>query len=129
LHVNCDRPEDNRRLHERRVCQRRGADGGFSLACDSSVLWRSSAEILGFRVQAADGALGRVEDFCVEEESSVITAMVVCGRGRLFVVPLDAIARVDWSTRRVYLRPARAQIRRWSGATAAVAGHPHAPPE
>jgi sporulation protein YlmC with PRC-barrel domain len=111
--MNHERLQSDRRVQERRASHRRGVDG--------EVLWRSSSEILGYSVQAADGALGRVEDFCFEEESSVITAIVVRGRGRLarqqrLLVPLEAIERVDWPARKVYLRPARAEIRQWSRA-------------
>ena len=126
--MNHERLAGNRRAHERRVSRRRAVDGGFSVASDAAMLWRSSAEILGFGVQAADGALGRVEDFCVEEECSVITAIIVSARHRLsgqrrLFVPLSAIERIDWQGRKVYLRPARAEVRRWSWAACPPSQH------
>jgi hypothetical protein len=111
----------DQRFRERRVSQRRTVGAAFFSPCESGALWRTSAEILGYSVEAADGAVGRVEDFCIEEESSVITAMVVRARGALprqrrLRLPLSAIERVDWQRRKVYLRPACAEIRRWSEA-------------
>lgn len=116
-----DRFDANRRAHERRVSQRRAAAGERPLPCDSEAIWRTSAEILGYSVEAADGALGRVEDFCFEEESAVVTAIVVRARRlmprtKCLVVPLSAIERIDWLGRKVHLRSARAEVRQWSRA-------------
>lgn len=104
-----------RRAKDRRQSQRR-ADA-VRRARDPR--WGNSAELVGFRIAAADRTIGKVADFCIEEESLVITELVVVarrllvGRKRIFV-PLDAIERIDWPNRKVYLRSTWREVRRWS---------------
>lgn len=110
----------NRRLGERRRSERRAVNPWGSLGeVFFGGIWRTSAEIIGYAVEAADGRLGRVADFCIEEESSVITEIVVVARGlspmqKGVVVPLNAIERIDPRGRKIYLRPTRDELRRWS---------------
>jgi hypothetical protein len=106
----------NRRAGERRRSERRSVDPGQALLGGD---WGTGAEIMGFGVEAADGPFGRVADFYVEEESCVVTEIVVVTprllpmRRRVFV-PLSAIERIDGGERKIYLRPTRNELRGWS---------------
>jgi hypothetical protein len=83
----------------------------------STTRWRTDAELLGFALHAADGAVGRIEDFSLEEESWGITEIVVAARRprrRLFI-PLGAVERVDWQARTVHLWATREEIAAWWG--------------
>jgi sporulation protein YlmC with PRC-barrel domain len=110
----------NRRSGERRQSQRRAVNPWGSLGeVFLGGIWRTSAEIIGYAVEAADGRLGRVADFCIEKESSVVTEIVVVTRRLLpmqkrVVVPLNAIERIDPRERKIYVRPTRDELRRWS---------------
>jgi hypothetical protein len=107
-----------RRVDERRLSQRRITERRLPLR-DWDARWRSSVDIIGYSVEAADSAIGRIADFGVEEESLIVTEIVVVARRLLpgrsrFFVPLSAIERIDWRQRKVYVRPTREEIRRWS---------------
>ena len=52
-------------------------------------------EVMGYRIQAADGYIGRVAD------------------GHVFV-PLNAIERIDKGERKIYVTPTREEVRRGS---------------
>jgi sporulation protein YlmC with PRC-barrel domain len=110
----------NRRFGERRQSERRAVTPWGSLGeVFLGGIWRTSAEIIGYAVEAADGRLGRVADFCIEKESSVVTEIVVVTRRLLpmqkrVVVPLNAIERIDPRERKIYVRPTRDELRRWS---------------
>jgi PRC-barrel domain len=96
--------ETVRRSVERRQAQRRTVNALDFLG----------AEVIGYRIQAADGYIGRAEDFCVEEESSVVTGLLVTtGSGRVFV-PLNAIERIDKRERKIYVTPTRDEVRQGS---------------
>lgn len=74
-------------------------------------------EVIGYRIQAADGYVGRAEDFCVEEESSVVTGLLAgTGSGHVFV-PLNAIERIDKSEKTIYVTRTRDEVRRGSRRT------------
>jgi hypothetical protein len=108
----------DRRSVERRRSQRRGANG-FSNPVFFGGTWCTGAEIIGYAIEATDGPIGRVADLCVEEESSVVTGMVVITRRLLplqkrVFVPLNAIERVDAPGRKIYLRRMRHEVKEWS---------------
>lgn len=69
---------------------------------------RSSAEVVGYKIRAADGELGHVEDFLVDDASWQIADMVVDTRnwlpGKKVLVPPSAISAIDWENREVTLR-------------------------
>ena len=73
------------------------------------------AEVIGYRVEAADGYVGRAADYCVEEESWVVTGLLVAMRGatRVFV-PLNAIDRIDQREKTIYVTPTREDVRHGS---------------
>jgi hypothetical protein len=108
----------DRRAGERRAIDRRLAGGVAELH------WQSAAELIGYAVHAGPGAIGRVEDLCVEPDSLVLTEMVIATRRFLWIkrvhVALNAIDRIDWHNRVVYLRTTREEMQRVSRRTRAA---------
>ncbi len=76
---------------------------------------RSSAEVVGYQIQATDGTIGHVEDFLLDDRSWAITDMVVDTRnwlpGKNVRVPPSAIEEVDWNNKQVRVRLTRDEIR------------------
>jgi uncharacterized protein YrrD len=76
---------------------------------------RSSAEVIGYQIQATDGVIGHVEDFLVDDQSWAIADMVVDTRnwlpGKAVRVPPTAISEVDWASQLVHVRLTRDAIR------------------
>lgn len=66
---------------------------------------RSSAEVVGYRIEAVDGELGHVEDFVYDDRTWAIEYLVVDTRnwrpGGNVLVPPDAVRDVDWEHRTV----------------------------
>jgi uncharacterized protein YrrD len=77
---------------------------------------RSSAEIVGYRVEAADGELGHVDDFVFDDQSWAIADLLIDTRswlpGGKVRVPPSAVEDIDWSGRRVKVRMTREALRR-----------------
>lgn len=101
------------RQPERRSAERRKADRRSVKVLDLG------PEILGYRIEARDGYVGRAADFCIEGESSVVTGLLANRHpllpwGRRIFVPLNAIERVDPGEKRIYVRPSRDDVRRGS---------------
>ncbi|MGQ0749767.1 MAG: PRC-barrel domain-containing protein, partial [Betaproteobacteria bacterium] len=61
---------------------------------------RSGDELAGYYISAADGEIGHVEDFIVDDKTWAVTDMVVDTRnwlpGRKVTIPPGAIQHVDW---------------------------------
>ena len=75
--------------------------------------------MIGYRIEASDGPIGKVTDFCVEEEGWAVSGLLADPRGvlrtsRRIFVPLSAIERVDQAAMKIYVRPSRDQIARGS---------------
>lgn len=111
--------ESDRRSVERRQADRRGANAldfrGLAPFGDASL----GAEIIGYRIEAPDGYVGRAAGFCVEEESSVVTGLLARARwwlpgSRQVFVPLSAIGRIDSREKKIYVTPSREDVRRGS---------------
>lgn len=101
--------QTDRRSIERRQSRRRT---GFE------DLPRGGAELIGYRIEAPDGYVGRAADFCVEEEGWAVTGLLATMRGqapsaRIFV-PLNAIDRIDQRAKKIFVTPAREELRRGS---------------
>ena len=80
-----------------------------------SALDLRDADVIGYRVEAADGYVGRAADYCVEEESWVVTGVLVAMRGAKPVfVPLNAIDRIDQPEKTIYVTPTREEVRQGS---------------
>jgi hypothetical protein len=78
---------------------------------------RSGREVVGYSIQAADGPIGHVEDFLVDDEKWTIADMVVDTRnwlpgGKKVPVPPSAIAGIDWHKRQVQVRLTSEELRR-----------------
>lgn len=77
---------------------------------------RSGNEVVGYRIHAADGEFGHVEDFMVDDASWAITGMVVDTRnwlpGKKVVVPPSAIESIDWDEGTVNVRLRRDELKR-----------------
>lgn len=77
---------------------------------------RSTAEVVGYRIHAADGEIGHVEDFLVDDQSWAIAGVVVDTRnwlpGKKVRVPPQAIEHVDWRNREVSVRVTREELKR-----------------
>jgi hypothetical protein len=76
-------------------------------------------EILGYRIEARDGYVGRAADFCIEEESWVVTGLLARRHrlvpwGKRIFVPLNTIARIDQGQKTIYVTPTRDEVRRGS---------------
>ena len=65
--------------------------------------WRSSGEIVGFALQAADGRTGRVADIVLEEEcGALVEILVEFSDGKQVLLPACAVDRIDWGSQTVY---------------------------
>jgi hypothetical protein len=64
---------------------------------------RSVKEVTGYRIRAADGRIGRVDDFVVDQRNWVVRHLVVNThpwvRGRKVLVTPSLVRRVDWRAR------------------------------
>jgi sporulation protein YlmC with PRC-barrel domain len=74
----------------------------------------SSAAVIGCRIEARDGAVGRVADLVVDDETWEITDVLVDSRqwlpGRMLLISPQVIERIDWPEKKVLLRLARNDI-------------------
>jgi hypothetical protein len=75
---------------------------------------RSSREVVGYAIRAADGEIGHVEDFLIDDEDWAIRDMIVDTRnwlpGKKVLVPPTAISNIDWNNQRVDVRLTRAEL-------------------
>ena len=76
---------------------------------------RRMKEVAGYTIQATDGAVGRVDDFIIDDEPWVIRYMVVdTGKwwpGKKVVVAPPWIAEVDWKNSKVYANLSRESVK------------------
>jgi hypothetical protein len=109
-----------RRSTERRQSERRGGGApDFRGLAPFDDLAGHGDDILGYRVVAPDGEVGRAADFCFEHESWVVTGVLVAPRRflptrRRVFVPLNAIERIDQRARTIYARLGRDELSRGS---------------
>lgn len=77
---------------------------------------RSSEEVIGYSIQAADGKIGHVEDIRVDDRNWAVSDLVVDTRdwlpGKKVLVPPSAVEDIDWNTREVRLRMSREDVNR-----------------
>ena len=77
---------------------------------------RSSAEVIGYGIEATDGAVGNVADLVIDDETWEITDVLVDSRqwlpGRLLLISPQVIERIDWREKTLHLRLAREDILR-----------------
>jgi uncharacterized protein YrrD len=76
---------------------------------------RSMKEVTGYYIQAADGEIGHVEDFVVDDETWAVRYVVVDTRNWLpakkVLVARDWVERVSWDERKVFVNLTREQVR------------------
>ncbi len=76
---------------------------------------RSMRQVAGYHVQAADGELGHVEDFIVDDESWVVRYVVIDTRnwlpGRKVILAPDWFARFNWHTSKALTELSREAIK------------------
>jgi hypothetical protein len=77
---------------------------------------RSGREVIGYRIEAEDGDIGRVHDFIVDVESWRIVQMIIDTRawlpGRKVLIAPRMISDIRWSDRRVRIDMPREVIER-----------------
>jgi sporulation protein YlmC with PRC-barrel domain len=75
---------------------------------------RSSEEVIGYSIQAADGRIGHVEDLRVDDRNWAVSDLVVDTRDWLpskkVLVPPSAVEHIDWRAREVRLRVRRQDL-------------------
>jgi hypothetical protein len=76
---------------------------------------RSAKEVVGYGVEARDGAIGRIEDFLFDGESWAIRSAVMDTRNwwpsKHVVIPPERFESVSWQERRVKVSLTRDEIR------------------
>ena len=69
---------------------------------------------VGCGIEARDGAIGKVADLVVDDETWEITDVLVDSRhwlpGRLLLISPQVIERIDWAQKTLHLRLAREDI-------------------
>ncbi len=75
---------------------------------------RSTREVTGYHIDAADGAIGHVEDFIVDDQTWRINSIVIDTRnwlpGKKVLIAPGWIDRVRWPERKVYVARQRQTI-------------------
>ena len=68
---------------------------------------RSTHEVSGYHIQAADGAIGHVEDFIIDDETWAIRYLIIDTQnwwpGRKVLISPQWIERVSWSKAKVFI--------------------------
>ncbi len=76
---------------------------------------RSTHEVSGYHIQAADGVIGHVEDFIIDDETWAIRYLIIDTRnwwpGKKVLVSLQWIERVSWSESKVFVNLSRQTIK------------------
>lgn len=97
-------PSIAREMAERAAAERESADPHL----------RSSAEVIGYDIEARDGSIGHVEDFLFDPCSWQMHYVVVDTRnwlpGRMVVITPPAIESIDWSAKAVKVRLTREAV-------------------
>jgi hypothetical protein len=76
---------------------------------------RSTHDVTGHHIQAADGEIGHVEDFIIDDETWAIRYLIIDTRnwwpGKKVLVSLQWIERVSWIESKVFVNLTRETIR------------------
>jgi hypothetical protein len=76
---------------------------------------RSTREVIGYRLQARDGAIGHVVDFIVDDSAWTFRSVVVDTStwrpGKRVVLPWQRIADINWDTSTVEVRVLRSTVK------------------
>lgn len=72
---------------------------------------RSASKIIGYRLHALDGEIGRAVDFLIDEQSWLVRYVVVQGGawidGRRVLIAPEAVRKGDWTSRRMVINGTR----------------------
>ncbi len=76
---------------------------------------RSTHDVSGHHIQAADGEIGHVEDFIIDDQTWAIRYLVIDTRnwwpGKKVLVSPQWIERVSWSESTVFVNPSREAVK------------------
>ena len=77
---------------------------------------RSCAEIIGYDLQTSDDSIGHIKDFIFDEASWAIRYLIIDTRnwlpgGRKVLIATHWIENIDWSTRNVYVKLTKEQVK------------------
>ncbi|HEY5505426.1 MAG TPA: PRC-barrel domain-containing protein, partial [Sedimentisphaerales bacterium] len=76
---------------------------------------RSTSAVSGYHIQAADGEIGHVEDFIIDDETWAIRYLIIDTRnwwpGKKVLVSTQWIERVSWSESTVFVNLLRETIK------------------
>jgi uncharacterized protein YrrD len=76
---------------------------------------RSTHEVSGYNIQSADGEIGHVEDFVIDDETWAIRYLIIDTRnwwpGKKVLVSPQWIERVSWSESKVFVNLTRENIK------------------
>lgn len=104
---------------ERAERRARKVEEGKRQAAESHL--RSSDQVIGYAIRAADGRIGHVEDLRLDDSDWSVADLVVDTGGwlpgRKVLVPPSAIADIDWNSREVRLRMSRDELKHACPAT------------
>jgi hypothetical protein len=80
-----------------------------------SRMLRSTRELLGYRIDARDGFIGKVRDLYFDDEYWIVRYLVVrtgfCNLGRSVLIDLPVLGKPDWSSRTVRVDLTCEQVR------------------
>ena len=90
-------------------------EANYRKAAVSDPHLRSSAIVIGYGLQALDGAIGHLEDLLIERESWLVVQLAIDTRnwlpGRRVLIAPHAVRSIDWVAREMHLNLTRAQVR------------------
>ena len=76
---------------------------------------RSTHDVCGYHIQAADGEIGHVEDFIIDDETWAIRYLIIDTRnwwpGKKVLVSPQWIERVSWNESKVFINLHRETIK------------------
>ena len=76
---------------------------------------RSTRDVSGYFIQAADGEIGHVEDFVIDDETWAIRYLIVATRnwwpGKKVLISPQWIERVSWTESKVFIKLTREAIK------------------
>jgi sporulation protein YlmC with PRC-barrel domain len=77
---------------------------------------RSSSDLVGYSIRAADGRIGHVDDLRIDDRNWAVSDLVVDTRdwlpGKKVLVPPSAVEGIDWTSKEVRLRMRREEVDR-----------------
>lgn len=76
---------------------------------------RSTREVSGYHIEAADGSIGHIDDFLFDDESWALRYLIIDTRnwlpGRRVLVSTEWVERVSWDERKAYVGLSRDAVR------------------